>query len=157
MSLRDDVDLLRRIPLFSQVSPARLKLLAFANERRSFEDGEVLFREGDFGDDAFVIIDGEAAVLIETPTGPVEVAQVARNALIGEISILCDVPRGATVIARGELNTLRISKDAFFSLLEDSPSLAIEVMRELGRRLVRSTHDLADARAAMTQPSSKTP
>ena len=55
-SLSDEVDLLRRIPLFAQIDPSKLKLLAFTSERVAFEDGQALFKQGDEGDAAYVVM-----------------------------------------------------------------------------------------------------
>ena len=59
MSLNEEVDLLRQIPLFSKIDPSKLKLLAFTSERLSFGSGQDLFQQGDVGDTAYIIIDGE--------------------------------------------------------------------------------------------------
>src|SRR5512145_696714 len=97
MSLDQEVALLRNIPLFAKIDPAKLKLLAFASERTMFAGGETLFRQGDAGDAAYIIIEGEAEVLVNTPDGPIAVATLGRNDFVGEIAILCDIPRTATV------------------------------------------------------------
>ncbi len=98
-SIEDEVSLLRRIPLFAHIETAKLKLLAFTSERLAYEAGQTLCHQGDAGDAAYVIIDGEADILVETPSGPLKVAHLAKNAIVGEIAILCDMPRTATVSA----------------------------------------------------------
>jgi len=138
MSLRQEVELLRKIPMFANIEAAKLKLLAFTSERLSYADGEVLCRQGDPGDAAFLIIAGEADVTIETEKGPLTVATLGDQDFVGEIAILCDVPRTATVTARSNLQVLRIEKDLFFRLIGEFPEIAKEVMRELARRLVDS-------------------
>ncbi|MGE0212842.1 MAG: cyclic nucleotide-binding domain-containing protein, partial [Parvibaculaceae bacterium] len=60
MLLKDEVGLLKKVPLFAQMDPAKLKLLAFTSERMAFQPGQVLFRQGDQGDAAYVIISGDA-------------------------------------------------------------------------------------------------
>jgi len=70
---------------------------------------------------------------------------MGRNAIIGEIAILCDVPRTATVRADSTLVTLRISKDLFFRLVNEFPQMAVEIMRELARRLEKTTAQLQKA------------
>jgi CRP-like cAMP-binding protein len=135
MSLKEEVEMLRRIPLFAHVEPSKLKLLAFTSERVAFETGQVLFRQGDMGDAAYIIMEGEADVLVDAPTGPVAVAMLGRDAIVGEIAILCDVPRTATVQARQRLVCLRISKDLFLRLINEFPQMAAAVMRELALRL----------------------
>jgi CRP-like cAMP-binding protein len=144
MSLQQEFELLRKIPMFANIEPAKLKLLAFTSERLSYTDGEVLFRQGESGDAAFLIIAGEADVTIETETGPLTVATLGDHDFVGEIAILCDVPRTATVTARSELEALRIEKDLFFRLIGEFPEIAKEVMRELANRLVHSNAQLRE-------------
>ncbi len=145
MSLNEEVDLLRKIPLFAKIEPAKLKLLAFTSERLTFADGQELFHQGDVGDKAFIIVQGEADVLVDSPGGPLKVATLAKNDLVGEIAILIDVPRTATVRAANEVTTLAISKDQFFRMIAEFPEMAIEIMRELAQRLENTTSQLRAA------------
>jgi len=145
MSLREEVELLQRIPMFCKVEPAKLKLLAFTSARIAFEPGQVLFHQGDMGDAAYLIVEGEADILVDTPSGPIKVATVGKNAFVGEIAILCDVPRTATVQAKGNLVTLRIAKDLFLRLVAVFPSMAIGIMRELAHRLEDNNQKLRKA------------
>lgn len=149
MSINEEVELLRRIPLFAKIEPAKLKLLAFTSQRITYKPGDVVFRQGDPGDAAYVIFGGEADVMVDTPTGPLTVARLKQNDFVGEIAILCDVPRTATVQAASELVTLRITKDLFFRLVTDFPQIAIEIMRVLAQRLERTTADLRTVSAKL--------
>ena len=135
MSLNEEVELLRNIPMFANIEPSKLKLLAFTSERMAFKDGDILFRQGEQGDSAYVIIGGEADVIVDTPKGPLTVAKLKRNDIVGEIAILCDVPRTATVKAASKLEAMVIAKDLFFRLIMQFPQMAVEIMRELARRL----------------------
>ncbi len=144
MSLNEEVELLRNIPLFANIEPSKLKLLAFTSDRLTFEPGQNLFMQGDYGDAAYIIVDGTADVIVDTPGGPLKVATLGRNDFVGEIAILCDVPRTATVTAATRLTTLKISKDLFFRLISEFPQMAIEFMRELAMRLERTTADLRE-------------
>ena len=145
MSLNEEVDLLRRVPLFAKLEPSKLKLLAFTSERLTFQAGQALIRQGDMGDAAYVIMDGQADVQVETPQGPLTVAHLKRNDFVGEMAILCDVPRTATVIATEQLVTLRIAKELFFRLVTEFPQMAVEIMRVLAQRVEKTTADLRDA------------
>ncbi|MBT5267431.1 MAG: cyclic nucleotide-binding domain-containing protein [Rhodospirillaceae bacterium] len=145
MSLNEEVDLLRKIPLFAKIDPSKLKLLAFTSERLNYADDQILFHQGDTGDAAYIIINGFASVLIDTPGGQVEVAQLGKGDVVGEIAILCDVPRTATVQAKESLVTLKISKDTFFKLVNDVPQIAVEIMRELASRLESTNTKLREA------------
>ena len=143
--LQEDVDLLRNVPLFRNLDAAKLKLLAFTSERLTYSAGESLFNQGDSGDTAYVIVQGEADIIIDTPAGPITVATVKQNDWVGEIAILCDVPRTATITAKSKLVTLRISKDVFFQLIMQFPQMSVEVMRELAFRLERTNRKLQEA------------
>jgi CRP-like cAMP-binding protein len=145
-TLSEEVDLLRRIPLFAAIDPAKLKLLAFASDRMIYHDGQAVFRQGEVGDAAYVVIKGTANIVVETDDGEMVVASAKEDAVVGEIAILCDVPRTATVRAEGELVALKIKKEHFLGLIIDFPKLGIQVMRELAQRLSRTTTELTDAR-----------
>jgi CRP/FNR family transcriptional regulator, cyclic AMP receptor protein len=151
MSLNEEVDTLRRIPFFAGIEPSKLKLLAFTSERVAYEPGQVLFREGDMGDAAYVILEGEAEVLVDSDAGPVMVAVLGRNAFVGEIAILCDVPRTATVRARQRSVTLRIKKDLFLRLIMEFPQMAVAMLRELAHRLEMTNQKLRVAVAEAEQ------
>jgi CRP/FNR family cyclic AMP-dependent transcriptional regulator len=148
VSLNEEVELLRKIPLFANLEPSKLKLLAFTSERITYDAGQVLFYQGDMGDAAYIIVDGEAEVKVGTPNGDITVATLSRNDFVGEIAILCDVPRTATVQAKTRVVTLRIAKDLFFRLIAEFPQMSVEIMRELASRLEHTTAQLREAIAA---------
>jgi CRP/FNR family transcriptional regulator, cyclic AMP receptor protein len=142
MSLNEEVEMLRRIQLFSKVEPAKLKLLAFTSERAVFQSEEVLFHYGDTADAAYIIVSGEVAVHVESPGGGrTQLALLGKDQIVGEIGILADVPRTATVTATAPTTTLKITKDLFFRMVSDFPSMAVEVMRVLAHR-VETTNEL---------------
>jgi CRP-like cAMP-binding protein len=147
--LHDEVDLLRRIPLFAQIEPAKLKLIAFTSERVAFDAGKVLFNQGDGANAAYVIVEGKAEVMVNSEAGPVTVAVLGPNDFFGEIAILCDVPRTATVRAQSRLVTLRISKDLFLRLIKEFPQMAVSIMRELAHRLEQTNNQLRTAHAEL--------
>ena len=149
MSMKEEVEVLRNVPLFAKLEPAKLKLLAFTSERLTYEPGQAFFQQGDAGDAAFIILDGEAEVMIDTPKGPVRVANLGRNEIVGEIAVLCEVPRTATVVAKGKTVTLKISRETFFRLITEFPQMSIEIMRELGRRIEKTNGQLRDALAKL--------
>lgn len=149
MLLNDEVELLRRLPLFAGVAPAKLKLLAFTSDRIKFDAGNELFKQGDPGDAAYVVLSGNADVLVNTDGGQIKVATVNPSELVGEIAILCDVSRTATVRAATPLLTLRIKKEHFLKLLSDFPEMTVEIMRVLADRLTRTTAELTEARSQL--------
>ena len=145
MSLNEEVEVLRSVPLFAKIEPSKLKLLAFTSERLTFPPGGELFHQGDPGEAAYIILSGQADILIDTPTGEMAVAKVGKNDLVGEIAILIDVPRTATIRAETEITTLAINKDLFFRMISEFPGMAVEIMRELAHRLEATTAQLREA------------
>lgn len=154
MSLQTEVDQLRRIPLFSQIDTAKLKLMAFTSERLAFAPGQFLFREGDPGDGAYLILEGSVEVQLQSTSGPITIAQLDRNAFVGEMSILCEVPRSASVMASERVDALKIKKDTFFQLLKDVPQMSMEIMRELAQRLHHTNEELRDAKVQLKEKAS---
>ncbi|WP_274626770.1 cyclic nucleotide-binding domain-containing protein [Arvimicrobium flavum] len=147
MLLKDEVGMLKRVPLFSGVEPSKLKLLAFTSDRVSYNAGQTLFHQGDEGDAAYVILSGTADILVESDAGPIKVAELEPNAIVGEIAILCDVSRTATVKATDRLEALRIKKDHFLRMLKENPEMTIEIVRVLADRLSHTTAELSAARS----------
>lgn len=145
MSLKQEFELLRRVPFFAEIEPARLKLLAFMSERVAFEPGKQLCRQGDPADAAYLIVDGRANVIVETPGGPVIVATLGANEIVGEIAILTNVPRTATVCAKDRLVTLRIAKEPFMRMVREFPNMAVSIMQELAHRLEATNNQLSAA------------
>ena len=94
--------------------------------------------------------EGEADVTVDTPKGPLTVAKFTNNDIVGEISILCDVPRTATVTPTSTLVTLKITKELFFRMVTDFPEMGVEIMRVLAHRLEQTT---AALRAAQARPN----
>ena len=151
MSLKQEYELLRRVPIFAEMDPPKLKLLAFMSERVGFDPGNVLMHQGDPGDAAYLIIDGHAEVVLETPAGPIVVATPGPNEMVGEMAILTDMPRAATVRAKERLITLRISKEPFMRMVREFPNMAISIMRELAQRVDTTNNQLRQARAELEQ------
>jgi CRP-like cAMP-binding protein len=150
MSIIDEVEALRRIPYFATMDSSKLKLLAFASQRVVLPAGGLICREGEPGDAAYIILEGEAVVTVKADDGhDVVVATVPKNTFIGEIAVLRNVPRTATVAAASPITALKVGKDAFFQLLRDVPQFALEVMRELAERLEDTTGRLREAQGRL--------
>ena len=145
MSLVQEYELLRRVPFFAEIEPAKLKLLAFMSERVGFDDGKLLCRQGDPGDAAYLIIEGEVEIVLEGPAGPLTVATIVANEIVAEMAILCDSPRNASVRAKGRVVALRISKEPFMRMVREFPAMAVSIMRELAQRLDSTNNQLRRA------------
>ena len=142
MTLETEVQSLRQVPMFRDIDPSRLKLLAFTSERIRFKAGQKFFSQGDAADAAYVILEGKADVVLSAKGGRVKVAELGRNDLVGEMAILAETPRTATVEASEPAVALRIDRRVFLELLGQFPQMSIAVMRELAHRLERTNAQL---------------
>ena len=129
-----------RCPSSAGLDSAKLKLLAFTSRALKFGPGEVLMRKGDPADSAYVILEGEVEIVAETPTGEFVVAVVGRKRCSGEMGVITNTPRGATVRAKVPVRALRISGDVFLRLITENPDCALDVMRQLSAASMRRTH-----------------
>jgi CRP-like cAMP-binding protein len=140
-----EAEMLRKVPFFGGLDPAKLKLLAFTSDALRFGPGETLVRKGDLSDTAYVILEGDAEALGETRAGEFVLAVLGPNSLIGEMGVIQSVPRGATVRAKTAVRALRISADVFLRLISENPGCALDVMRQLCGRVAAANTRMATA------------
>lgn len=157
LSLNAEAEVLRRVPLFSKLEASTLKLLAFTSESFTFADGELLFRAGEPADSAFVILEGEVEILVADQSGLRAAFVRGQNEIIGEMGILNKMPRNASVRARGTVNALRITGDAFINLLQQNAVMALEVARQLSMRLAQTHAKYEALQSTITTSDSPAP
>ena len=129
-------DALARCPFFEGLSRGELLELAKVTEDMEVEEGKVLTREGQSGSEFFVIIDGEVSV---TKDGQ-EIRTLGPGDFFGEIALLEDTPRTATVVAKTPLRFFVLTRQSFRSLLAHQPELERKVLAALEER-VRATSE----------------
>ncbi len=145
MDVFQEAEMLRRVPFFGGLDSAKLKLLAFTSRALKFAPGENLMRRGESSDSAYVILEGEVEIVAETSGGEFVLAVVGSNALIGEMGVIQNATRGATVRAKTAVRTLRIAGDVFLRLITENPECALDVMRQLSERVTASNARLSAA------------
>jgi CRP-like cAMP-binding protein len=138
VALRRDakVELLKRVPLFAGCSKSELRELAKTADELDIREGTVLTREGRTGKEFFVLVDGTAQV---TKSGK-EIAELKAGDWFGEIALLTDSPRTATVTATSPVDVLVITDRRFRTVVETMPSIALKVLSCVGGRLSRDAH-----------------
>ena len=151
MDLTTEAEMLHKVPMFSKLELSKLKLVAFTSELCSFDRGEVLFEAGDAPDSAYVIMEGAVEILAETDAGAVVEGVLGTNELFGELGVLTSSPRSATIRAQDELVALRITDEMFLNLLAENPELALDVMRQLSDKLVRSHEQFVELQKRLQQ------
>ena len=140
--LNEDIEIMRRVPLLAGMKPDKLKLLAYLSELVIYQEGDVVFRQGEPGESAYLIYEGTASVVKDSADGPVQINELGRFELFGELAIVGDTNRTATVVAASELKVLCLSKEVFLRLIHQSPEAGIKIMKILVNRLLRAEHKL---------------
>jgi CRP/FNR family transcriptional regulator, cyclic AMP receptor protein len=108
-----------------------IKILTSARETRSLEPGDVLFREGDLGDEMFAIVEG--AVELTRDGAALEI--VGPGHLIGEMALIDDAPRSATATVVAPTRVARVDEKHFAFLVQEHPTFALQVMKVMAERL----------------------
>ena len=125
------IDLLKNVPLFAGCSKTELQRIASLADELDLGDGATLIREGERGREFIVIAEGTVHV---TRNGK-QLRELGAGDFIGEIALVADVPRTATVTATSPVRLLVVTDRAFRGLLEQMPSIAKKVLQSLGERL----------------------
>jgi CRP/FNR family transcriptional regulator, cyclic AMP receptor protein len=126
------IELLRRIPLFSECSKADLREIARATDEVHVPAGTVMMREGRRGDEAFVVVSGRLEVS-RRDSG--KVAEIGPGEVVGEMALLSVKPRNATVTAMTPVHALRAEAADFLGLLDRLPLLWLKIARALADRV----------------------
>jgi len=133
MRLRRDAkaELIKGVPLFSQLGRKELSEVASIADELDLAEGKELTVEGAPGREFFVIIEGDATVR----QGDMEINRLGAGDFFGEIALVENRPRTASVVAETPLRTLVITERSFRTLLEHSPEIESKVMSALAARL----------------------
>lgn len=142
-SLEEEVRLLRTIPLFAAIDPNVVKLLAFTSPRITYKRGEVIVKQGDPGDAAFIVISGRGEIWLTTDEArTIKLRDVEPKEVIGEIALLVDAPRSATIRAIETMTVLKLDKAEFLGLVSQDQAVSLQLLRVLARRLDLTTKQL---------------
>jgi CRP-like cAMP-binding protein len=102
---------------------------------RVYEDGEVIFRQGDVGDCMHVIQEGQAEVVAENEGEEERLALLGEGGFFGEMAIFENEVRMATVRAVGQARVLTVDKKSFLRRIHEDPSLAYRMIQTMSRRI----------------------
>lgn len=127
--------LLAQVPLFAGCSEAELGHVVAITAEESFDTGAAVVLEGEDGWDFFILVEGEA----EVRHAGRRINVMGPGEFFGEIALVAEVPRTATVVASSPLLVLTIRAYDFTELLDEQPAIARKVLRALGERLAASS------------------
>jgi HEAT repeat protein len=127
---------LRKVPLFAELSPVELKQIATIAGEHLFASSEVFARQGDLGDEMFIVVSGEVEVRMSKEDGEqVVITRRKPGEFVGEMSIISNQPRMASLAAVGEVRALCVEKSLFESMLRERPEVSLALIRALVERL----------------------
>ncbi len=129
---------LAKVPLFTGLSEKQLNKLATRFVTRNFGVGEHIVTQGRGGAGLFIIVEGSAEAVVETGSGEkIQVNTFGETDFFGEIALLDDGPRTASVIATEATKCLVLSREDFVAVLKNDAELGLHIAEELARRLRR--------------------
>ena len=128
---------LKATSAFSGLTEAEIALLVGAGEEESFAPGAALIAQGEASDYAMLILAGEVVVTADSPHGAIPISTLCAPALVGEMGVLAQLPRTATVRAASPVMALRIGRETLIAVAREAPSLLIDVIGRMGERLRR--------------------
>ena len=140
----DEQELLRTVPIFSELSEADIASLAGLTSRRPCPKDTVVFFENEEGDSFFIIVDGRIKVTILGDDGrEVILSVLGRGDFFGEMALLDNEPRSATAIAVEDTELLSLHRNDFQSVLTDNRSIMSALIKVLTARLRRANHQIS--------------
>jgi HEAT repeat protein len=131
LSVMERVLFLRKVPIFDGLPPEDLKPIAAIAQEHAHSDGEVIVAQGEAAGEMHIIVSGTVTVLMSGR----EVARRGSGDVVGEMALILDQPRTATLSAAGDVRLLTIRQQEFAAILRERPETSMAVMRVLARRL----------------------
>jgi len=126
-----EIDSLSRLALFADVTRPQLERIAHTYEEDVFADGQRVLRKGMSGSGLYVILDGEARVVL----GDRELARLGRGEFFGDVSALLDTPPVSDVVAATPLRCLVVPREEVERFLLDHPAIAVRMLKVCLQRL----------------------
>jgi hypothetical protein len=134
---------LKRVPLFENLNLDQLEAVLRLTRDATFLPDEVIVREGDPGGELFLVLEGSAEAWLDyRGANPQQLSTMPAGSYFGEMAILDDEPRSATVVARDPARLLALDGDSLKALLREMPEIAFELLRVMTARVRASEQRL---------------
>ena len=126
---------LRKVPLFANLDRQELDALGLLATELSFPPGEVLLRQGERAHDMFIVLDGTLVVTRDD----VYIADIGPGGFAGEMALLTDTPRNATVTAKSDVRLLHVDARSLQTLLQSIPEIAVKMLPIVAGRVAANS------------------
>ena len=144
MTMLSNLDLIRRVFLFSTFTPEQAEALAATVSKKRFKRGEILVEQGKKTDALFIVLTGRIRVLMTDSKGrEVILATLTSGDYVGEMSLIDNAPHSATVVADQQVDVLVLGRDSFLRCLGENTEMAHAVMRVLVQRLRKASENIS--------------
>ncbi len=140
--LEINLEILRKVPIFSTIPIDRLKLYAYLSKRLKYRAGEFVFRHGESGNLGYIIICGRAQVIREIQTHSIFLHEFKEGDFFGGFALFADAPRLFSVRAVTDLECLTIDRETFQKLIVQSPEVGVRMLEILVRRVIQMEEKL---------------
>ncbi len=134
-------DLLKGVYFFDVLSDEDICRIAAVCREERFSAGDIIFREGDTGDRFFIVLEGRVEIWKDYGTDEMDqLAVYADRQIFGELSLIDNAPRSATVIAGEAVRLLSVKRKDFDRIISGSPSISLSIMRAISSTVRRRTY-----------------
>jgi hypothetical protein len=146
LSLGEKILLLKEIDIFSGLSASELAAIAAVTEEMEYAQDQIVIKQNDLGETVFLIIEGRISVLMEKENGQLELLdQMTAGSAFGEMALIDDSPRSATVRTDTACRFLILHKQEFKETAMEFPRIALQICSVLSRR-IRNLHAMFQER-----------
>jgi CRP-like cAMP-binding protein len=144
-SATTEIHSLKSVPLFQGLKPMELSVISLAMENVIFEAGEIIFQEGEEGEEAYIILSGEVEVYTTLETdGAFTLNVLTQGEIFGEMALFGDGSRSASVKALRETLVGMITKEKLYGIIQEFPRIAIQMLKVQTRRFQRAEKRLLE-------------
>lgn len=144
MGVNTNVQMLKKVPLFSKVDLAHLQVLVFSSSRKTIPAGTFVYKKSQSSASAYLILSGRGVVRTDENTSSSPIARVEAGALVGEMAMIGKVPYSTSVQVVSDMEVLELSNKVFMRVCEEFPDVGKRVLAVLADKLDTSLSGFRD-------------
>jgi CRP/FNR family transcriptional regulator, cyclic AMP receptor protein len=145
--LDKNLEILRRVPMFSGIPTERLRLYAYLSKRIHFRAGDFVFRQGEQGNLGYIVICGKGQVIRELQDHSILLNEFGEGDFFGGLALLTDCMRLFSVRVKTDLECLTIDRETFQKLFLQFPEVGIKMVSIMLKRIIQMEEKLMQAKA----------
>lgn len=132
MTKEEKIAILKKCSIFDNLNEEDYEKIESVSEEFDYKKGDIIFKENEIADAFYIIIDGKVEILKENEDGEYELlAQKSNGDVFGEMAVIDELPRSATIKAATDLKLLKLNKESFSNLLKNFSHISLEIARSV--------------------------